>query len=149
MNPRMLLPACALLLAACAPTMGSSSYSFARQDSAPVGMDPTGTATVRQEGGSTSAFLQLSGLAALTNYVAHFHSMGTASTAPCASGGPAIMASKMTGMSDALGNLTLSGSVADSVIRSATYLNVHTAKDQAGTPADAGVACTAVTLVKK
>ena len=94
----------------------------------------------------TSTVIKLSGLAANTPYVGHYHNMGSASTSPCASNGAAIMESKMVGMTDASGVLTLSGSVADSAIMNATYLNVHTASDAMGTPADAGVACTPVKI---
>ena len=136
----------ALLLAACAPTLNAGGYTLARQAAAPSGINPVASASVGSSGGSTSTTIRLSGLAANTPYVAHYHSLGTASTDPCTSGGAAIMESKMVGTSDAGGALTLSGSVADAAVLSAAYLNVHTARDAAGTPADAGIACTPVKL---
>ena len=131
-------------LSACAPMMGTGAYTFTPQPAAPSGIVPVGSASISESAGTTNTVIHLSGLAANTPYVGHYHTMGSASTSPCASAGPAIMESKMVGMTDASGMLTLSGSVADSFVMNATYLNVHTASDTSGTPADDGVACTPI-----
>ena len=90
---------------------------------------------------------KLTGLVANTYYVAHYHNQGsTQTTDPCSSNGPALLDSMMVGKTDAGGNLTLTGSVAKTVVQAATYYNVHTAKDASGAPADAGVACSAVKI---
>ncbi|ULH15727.1 superoxide dismutase [Deinococcus sp. KNUC1210] len=148
MKKLLLLSLGAFALAGCAPMMGMGMYTFSPQPSAPSGIVPVGTASIGESAGMTSTVIKLSGLAANTPYVAHYHNMGIDSTSPCASNGSAIMESKMVGVTDAGGTLTLSGSVADAALMDATYLNVHTASDTAGTPADPGVACTPV-MVKK
>ena len=143
MRNLILLSVGALSLAACAPMM-APAYTLTRQDSAPAGISPVGTVAASKTDTTTTTTAKLTGLAANTYYVAHYHKMGMASSDPCKSGGPLIMSSMMVGQTDASGALTLNGSVANADIASATYYNVHTAKDSMGTPADGGVACTAV-----
>ena len=138
----MLLSLGALALASCAPMMMSPMYTLTPQASAPAGVNPAGNASVTKSDTMTMTTVKLTGLAANTYYVGHYHVMGMASTEPCKSGGAPIMASMMVGQTDAAGALTLSGNVATADIAAATYLNVHTAKDSTGAPADAGVACT-------
>lgn len=143
MKNLMLLSVGALALASCAPMMmAPSSYTFAPQAGIPSGVVPVGTATATMSNMMTMTAVKMTGLAANTYYVGHYHLMGTASTDPCKSGGAPIMSSKMVGQTDATGALTLSGSVNMADIAMATYLNVHTSADAAGTPADGGVACT-------
>ena len=145
MNKLLLLSLGTLALSSCATLMTApAAYSFKPQPTAPAGVTPSGSATVRKTSDNTMTTINLSGLAANTYYVAHYHRQGTASEDPCLSGGVPIMASKMVGMSDGVGMATLSGSVMNTAIDGATYLNVHTASDSAGTPADSGVACTPV-----
>ena len=143
MKTLALLPLAVVALASCAPMM-APAYTLAPQASAPAGIAPVGTVSASRMDATTSITAKLSGLAANTYYVAHYHTMGTASTDPCKSGGPPIMSSMMVGQTDASGALTLSGSVPTADIAGATYYNVHTAKDSKGTPADGGVACTPV-----
>ena len=134
----------AVALASCAPMM-APVYTLAPQSGAPAGVSPVGTVAASKDASTTTTTARVTGLAANTFYVAHYHKMGTASTDPCKSGGPLIASSTMIGQTDASGALTLTGSVATADIASATYYNVHTSSDGVGTPADGGVACTAVT----
>ena len=134
----------AVALASCAPMM-APAYTLAAQSGAPAGVSPVGTVAASKDASTTTTTARVTGLAANTFYVAHYHKMGTASTDPCTSGGPFIASSRMVGQTDASGALTLTGSVATADIASATYYNVHTSSDDVGTPADGGVACTAVT----
>ena len=125
---------------------GTASYSLARQPAA-SNVTPMGNVAVSMSGDMVMSTVKLTGLAANTYYVAHYHNQGTASTTdPCASNGQPILASKIVGMTDAGGMLSMSGSVAKSAVLQATYFNVHTAKDAEGTPADSGVACSAVKM---
>ena len=144
MKTLALLPLAAVVLASCAPMM-APAYTLAPQANAPAGIAPVGTVSASRTDATTFTTAKVSGLAANTYYVAHYHMMGTASADPCKSGGPLIMSSMMVGQTDASGALTLTGSVATADIASATYYNVHTSSDGVGTPADGGVACTAVT----
>ncbi|MFC4452826.1 superoxide dismutase [Deinococcus sonorensis] len=145
MKKLLLMTLGAATLSSCAMMMGTPmSYQFGPQTTAPVGVTASGTASVTKDAMNTMTTVKLTGLAANTYYVGHYHLQGTADAAPCLSKGAPIMASKMVGQSDATGMLTLSGSVMTSAIADATYINVHTASDAEGTPADDGVACTAI-----
>lgn len=125
---------------------GTASYVLGRQPAA-TNIAPMGNVAVKAEGDVVMTTAKLTGMAPDTYYVAHYHETGTVPTSdPCSSNGPAIMASKMVGMSDKGGMLTLMGSVAKKDIMNATYYNVHTSKDADGTPADSGVACSAVKM---
>ncbi len=125
---------------------GTASYVLGRQPGVTT-ITPMGNVAVSMSGTTIMTSAKLTGMAPDTYYVAHYHNMGTGSTTdPCASGGMALMSSKIVGMSNKDGMLTLTGSVAKSEILQATYFNVHTAKDAEGTPADAGVACSAVKI---
>jgi len=131
---------------AMAVKQGTASYSLGRQPAA-TDITPMGNVAVSVNGATVATNAKLTGLAANTYYVAHYHNQGsTQSTDPCSSNGPALLDSMMVGKSDAGGNLTLTGSVAKTVVQAATYYNVHTAKDDSGAPADAGVACSAVKI---
>jgi Cu-Zn family superoxide dismutase len=134
----------ALALSACAPTLSPGVYTLAPQAGAPAGIIPVGTVSATKSSSITTTSARLTGLAANTFYVAHYHTLGAASTDPCKSGGRLIMSSMIVGRTDATGTLLLSGSVASADTTSATSFKVHAATDSLGTPADAGVACTAV-----
>ena len=144
MKNLMLLALGAVALASCAPMM-APAYTLTPQSGAPAGISPVGTVAASKDASTTTTTAKVTGLAANTYYVAHYHMMGTANADPCKSGGSPIMSSKMVGQTDASGALTLTGSVATADIASATYYNVHTSKDSMGTPADGGIACTSVT----
>lgn len=146
MKNLLLVGISAVTLAACAPTMDGTGRTLTlnRQASAPAGITPTGSVTINMGTTTTMTTAKLSGLQPSTYYVAHYHLQGTASTDPCSSGGPPIMSTKMVGMTDAMGMLTMSSNVPSADVASATYYNVHTASDANGTPADPGVACTSI-----
>lgn len=144
MKNLLLLAVGALALSACAPTLSPGVYTLAPQAGVPAGIIPVGTVSATKSSSITTTSARLTGLAANTFYVAHYHTMGAASTDPCKSGGPLIMSSMIVGRTDATGTLLLSSSVASADTTSATSFKVHTATDSLGTPADAGVACTAV-----
>lgn len=121
----------------------SGQYQVKQQPTAPADITPVGTVTISQTpDGMTKSDVMLTGLAPSTYYVTHFHTQGTAAPEPCASGGAALLVSKIVGQTDAQGVLSMSGSVATSEIMNATYFNIHTATGADGTPADPGVACT-------
>ncbi|WP_412027120.1 superoxide dismutase [Deinococcus yunweiensis] len=135
----------ALALSACSMSMMARpmDYTLAKQ---PAGnaLNSSGTVTVNKSSSMVMTTAKVMGMAPNTYYVAHYHVQGAASTDPCASGGAPIMSSMIVGRSDATGMLTLSGSVAAADVMNATYFNIHTAADATGTPADAGVSCTAI-----
>ncbi|THF85043.1 superoxide dismutase [Deinococcus sp. KSM4-11] len=139
------VPMLALALSACSMSMMAkpTDYTLGKQ---PAGnaLNSSGTVSVSHSGNMVMTTAKVMGLAPNTYYVAHYHLQGAASTDACASGGTPIMSSKIVGMSDAMGMLTLTGSVAAADVMSATYFNIHTASDAAGTPADAGISCTAI-----
>ncbi|MDV6373685.1 superoxide dismutase [Deinococcus arenicola] len=151
MKNMLMLPALAVALSACSmmtpmksgDAMMMMSHTLSKQ---PAGMalNSSGTVTPKMEGTMVMTEAKVMGLAPSTYYVAHYHSMGTASAEPCSSNGPAIMASKIVGMTDAAGMLMLKGSVAKADVMAAKYFNIHTATGADGTPADAGVSCTAL-----
>ncbi|GAA5513315.1 hypothetical protein Dcar01_02048 [Deinococcus carri] len=136
-----------LVLASCTMMLPGSPYTLGKQPAA-GDLNPTGTVMSKVSGDSVMTEAKVMGLKPNQNYVAHYHNQGTASTNPCSSGGPAIMSSKIVGMTDASGMLTLMGSAPRADVMNATYFNVHTASDTQGTPADPGVACTAVQMPK-
>ncbi|MEF2276892.1 superoxide dismutase [Deinococcus sp. YIM 134068] len=142
--PRLLALALPLVLGSCTMMMGSN-YTLGKQPAA-GDLTPGGTVTSRMSGDMVMTNARVMGLRPNQFYVAHYHTQGAASTDPCSSGGPAIMSSKVVGQTDAGGMLTLTGSVARADVMNATYFNVHTASDAQGTPADPGVACTAVRM---
>ncbi|WP_309572154.1 superoxide dismutase [Deinococcus sp.] len=120
-----------------------TDYTLGKQ---PAGnaLTSSGTVSMSHSGSMVMTTAKVMGFAPNTYYVAHYHKQGAASTDACASGGDAILASKLVGKSDDMGMLTLTGSVAADVIKDATYFNIHTASGADGTPADAGVSCTAI-----
>ncbi|OLV20001.1 superoxide dismutase [Deinococcus marmoris] len=142
----LILPVMALALSSCSMMAGNmmmKPYTLAKQ---PAGMAlaSSGTVESKMSGTMVMTTAKVTGLAPSTYYVAHYHLMGTKSANPCESGGDAILASKIVGQTDATGMVTLSGSVEKSVIMDAKYFNIHTASGADGTPADAGVSCTAI-----
>lgn len=147
MKKSLMLPAFALALASCAPMMmAPTAYTLGKQP-AGAALNLMGTVNVSKNASMVMTNARVMGLAPNTYYVAHYHLQGTASTEPCASNGAPIMSSAIVGRTDASGMLTLSGSVNAADVMSATYFNVHTASGADGTPADAGVACTAVKMM--
>lgn len=148
MHKILSLSALTLALSACSMSMMMKpmDYTLAKQ---PAGgaLNSSGTVSVSKDATMVMTKAMVMGLAPNTYYVAHYHTQGTASTDPCASGGAPIMSSKIVGQTDAMGMLTLSGSVAAADVMSATYFNIHTASGADGTPADAGVSCTAVKMM--
>ena len=141
------LSALAVALSACSMSMMAKpmDYTLGKQ---PAGgaLNSSGTVNVNTVNSMVMTKAMVMGLAPNTYYVAHYHVQGTASTTPCASGGAPIMSSKMVGQSDAMGMVTLTGNVAAADVMNATYYNIHTASGADGTPADAGVSCTAVKM---
>ena len=135
----------ALTLGSCAMMAPTMSYTLAKQ---PAGgaLASSGMVDVKKDGMTVMTSARVMGLAPNTYYVAHYHLQGAASADPCSSGGAPIMNSAMVGQSDAMGMLTLTGSVAAADVMNATYFNIHTAKDATGAPADAGVTCTGVKM---
>ena len=126
-------------------TLPSGTYQVSKQPGAPAGVAPAGTVKITQGGnGNTRTDVDLRGLRPNTYYVAHYHLQGSKSSAPCASDGQALIATKIVGQTDADGALGMGGSVSSDVIAQATYFNIHTATGPDGTPADAGVACTSL-----
>lgn len=132
----------ALLLVSCGPFVSGANQT--RTFSAQTGVTTAakGTASIMQlSSGDTATVLRIQGLSANTNYVAHYHVQGNASQTPCASGGAPIMATTMTGRTDANGNVEMRNLVPSGALQNATYINVHTAND-AFAPVDGGVICT-------
>jgi Cu-Zn family superoxide dismutase len=134
-----------LALASCTMMLPGSPYTLGKQPAA-GDLNPTGTVLSKTSGAMLMTQAQVMGLRPSQVYVAHYHLQGTASPNPCESGGAPILSSKIVGTTDASGMLMLLGSVPRADVMAATYFNIHTAGDGAGTPADAGVACTAVKM---
>lgn len=124
--------------------MGGAMTDMAAGSTAASGTTMAGGSMMA--GGYTNTMAKITGLKPATYYVAHFHVQGTASTNPCSSNGAPIISTATVGQTDASGTLMLSRSVSKADTMNATYWNVHTAADASGTPADAGVACTAVSV---
>ena len=135
-----------LALGSCSMMMlPGSPYTLSKQPAA-GSLNPSGTVTASVSNNMVTTEAKVMGLQANQYYVAHYHNQGTPGTDPCSSNGAPIMSSKIVGQTDASGMLTLKGSVARADVMNATYFNIHTASDAQGTPADAGVACTAVRM---
>ncbi|GGL67279.1 hypothetical protein GCM10010840_01540 [Deinococcus aerolatus] len=146
MKTILMLPALAVALSACTMMSGDMKAYTLNKQPAGMALSSSGTVTPKMDGTMVMTTAKVMGLAPSTYYVAHYHVMGTKSADPCASEGAPIMASKIVGQTDAAGMLSLSGSVAKSEIMNAKYFNVHTASGPDGTPADAGVTCTAIDI---
>lgn len=142
---KLLLAALPLALASCTMMLPGSPYTLGKQPAAGDLM-PMGTVSATDSSAAVKTEAKVTGLKPNQYYVAHYHLMGRASTDPCSSGGPPIMSTAMVGMTDANGMLMLRKDVPRGDAMQASYYNIHTASDAAGTPADAGVACTAVKL---
>lgn len=142
---RLLVLALPLALASCTMMMGGTTATLGKQPAAGA-LTPGGTVVSKMSGGMVMTDARVMGLLPNQLYVAHYHLQGTASADPCSSGGPPIMSSKVVGTTDGGGMLMLMGSAPRADVMAATYFNVHTASDAAGTPADAGVACAAVKM---
>jgi len=134
-----------LVLGSCSLITAGSPYTLGKQPAAGE-LNPSGTVTAERSAYTVMTDARASGLRPNQVYVAHYHLQGTAGAPPCESGGPPILSSKMVGTTDANGVLTMSGRVPSGDVLAATYYNIHTAADAEGTPADPGVACTAVKL---
>ena len=80
-------------------------------------------------GGDRRTVLTATGLKAKTDYIAHFHSKGTAtgSTNDCTSGGPVVggLIGGASFTSDADGKLTIKGFQATADLKDAAYINIH------------------------
>lgn len=142
----LLLSVGVVALSACSanqpPVLGAQrEVQFAKQPAATT--NPAGRAfIVDLANGDRATRMELTGLAPNTNYVAHYHKQGPASTVPCASNGEAIPSSTMMGKSDASGALVMRGLAPRADVDPATYLNVHTAAAETPTmPTDTGVTC--------
>lgn len=144
MKTILMLPALAAALSACTMMSGNMMSHTLSKQPAGMALNSSGTVMPKMEGSMVMTTAKVMGLAPSTYYVAHYHLMGTKSAKPCDSGGDAILPSKIVGQTDAAGMLSLNGSVEKSVIMNATYFNIHTATGPDGTPADAGVTCTAI-----
>lgn len=142
---KLLLAALPLALASCTMMLPGSPYTLGKQPAAGE-LTPAGTVQATDSSTAVRTEARVSGLKPNQYYVAHYHVLGRASTDPCLSGGAPIMSTKMVGMTDASGMLTISASTPRDDTMQAAYYNIHTASDAEGTPADAGVACTAVKL---
>lgn len=129
-----------------ATSTSMATYNFTKQPALSADRNPSGKVDVDTSGSMVMTTATIMGLNPNTYYVAHFHNQGTAAANPCDSGGDPIMSSKVVAQTDAAGMLVLKGSVAKTEVMKATYFNVHTSKDADGTPADAGVMCTAVKM---
>lgn len=89
---------------------------------------PSGTAKyVDLNSGDRVTTLTVSGLKANTNYLSHYHLMGTASTDACKSGGAVVGGVLGTATSDASGTLTIKGLQSTAALKDAKYINVHEA----------------------
>ncbi|WP_216321036.1 superoxide dismutase [Deinococcus aestuarii] len=144
---KLLALALPLALGSCTMMMGGTTATLGKQPAAGT-LTPSGTVMSKVSGERVMTDAKVMGLLPNQVYVAHYHNQGTASADPCSSNGPAIMSSKVVGQTDASGRLTLMGDAPRADVVSATYFNVHTASDAAGTPADAGVACAAVKMMR-
>ncbi|SMB89765.1 superoxide dismutase [Deinococcus hopiensis] len=142
---KLLLSALPLALASCAVMLPGSPYMLGKQPAAGDLM-PMGTVKATDSSTMVMTETKVMGLKPNQYYVAHYHVMGRASTDPCSSAGAPIMSTKMVGMTDASGMLSITASTPRDDTMQAAYYNIHTASDAAGTPADGGVACTAVKL---
>jgi hypothetical protein len=142
---KLLALALPLALASCTMTLPGSPYTLGKQPAA-GDLTPTGTVMGRTYGTELTTEARVMGLKPNQYYVAHYHLQGTASPNPCESGGAPILSTTIVGQTDATGMLTMIGRVPYADAMKATYFNIHTAADAAGTPADAGVACTAVQM---
>lgn len=140
---KLLALALPLALASCTMMLPGSPYTLTEQPAA-GDLNSTGTVTAKTSGATVTTEARVMGLKPSQFYVAHYHVQGAASPNPCESGGAPILSSAIVGTTDASGMLTLMGSVPRADVMAATYFNIHTAADATGTPADAGVACTAV-----
>ncbi|WP_291431631.1 hypothetical protein [Deinococcus sp.] len=119
-----------------APDVSGKSVSKAFTDMKLSGYTtPSGTAKyVDLNSGDRVTTLTLSGLKANTNYLSHYHKMGTASTDPCKSGGEIVGGVLGTGTSDANGKLTIKGLQSTADLKDAKYINVHEASALANVP---------------
>lgn len=120
------------LLASCnqnQPPVGGTAreVTFAKQGMTDPAADGRAR-IVRLSDGTTATTLTLSGLTPNTQYVAHYHSQGQASTNPCQSNGPIVggtIGAPVT--TDAQGRATMRDLDETATIESGTYINVHLA----------------------
>ncbi len=104
-----------------------------------------GTASIEKiSSGGIKTTLTLTGLKASTEYVAHYHSTGTASTTPCDSAGAIKTDYAVTVSSDAAGKATFTNSstTATTIADLGTYINVHEKAALAVVPLCADVSTT-------
>lgn len=125
-------------LAACnqAPDVSGKSVTKNFTDQKLTGYTaPSGTAVfVDLTGGDRRTTLTVKGLKPNTDYLAHYHKMGTASTTDaCKSNGDVVGGMiGMTTKSNASGDLTIKGFQMTADLKDAKYINVH--ENVAGLP---------------
>ena len=127
--------------AAGTPAPGAPAPAAPTPGTAPGGAIAGGTV---ESPAATATTTDTAGAAPATNTAAQPAAVPAVN--PCQSNGAPIMESKMVAQAGADGKVTLEGFVATALIQDATYLNVHTASDFNGTPADSGVVCTPVAI---
>ncbi len=104
-----------------------------------------GTASIEKiSSGGIKTTLTLTGLKASTEYVAHYHSTGQASTTPCDSAGGISVDYSTTVTSSATGTATFTNSstTAATIVALGTYINVHEKAALAVVPLCADVSTT-------
>lgn len=134
-RPFAVLAVASLLASARASPAAVQVFPFQAMG-APTGPVPTGQLSVRAVSPqSTLSVLNLRGLKPNTAYTAHYHALGPASSAPCASQGPITLgfpAFKTNARGQA--TVTLRADPARIKGKLGAYVNVHTAADLAVVP---------------
>jgi hypothetical protein len=128
------------VMAACMPGSGNPTKTgnFSNRGVAGYGA-AAGTYTITKLGTEIKTELKLTGLKANTQYVAHYHALGTASTTPCDSQGP-IKTDLGTVTSDASGAATFTNTTsAANIVDLGVYINVHEAANISVVPLCADV----------
>lgn len=129
-----------LALAACMPGSGNPTKTGNFNNRGVAGYtSAAGTYTITKIGSQIKTELRLTGLKANTQYVAHYHALGTASTTPCDSQGP-IKTDLGAVMSDASGAATFTNTTsAANIVDLGVYINVHEAANLSVVPLCADV----------
>ncbi|GGR57482.1 hypothetical protein GCM10008959_19070 [Deinococcus seoulensis] len=129
-----------IALASCnqAPDVSGKSVTKSFTDMKLAGYTaPSGTAVfVDLTGGDRRTTLTVKGLKANTDYLAHYHAMGTASTTDACKSNGAVVGGMigMTTKSNASGDLVLKGFQLTADLKDAKYINVHEASALANVP---------------
>ncbi|MFN4252376.1 hypothetical protein [Deinococcus sp. LM3] len=125
-------------LASCnqAPDVSGKSVTKTFTDQKLTGYNaPSGTAVfVDLTGGDRRTTLTVKGLKPNTDYLAHYHAMGAASTTDVCKSNGAVVGGMigMTTKSNASGDLTIKGFQMTADLKDAKYINVH--ENVAGLP---------------